>query len=378
MQNNNTETLLAHAGHYLDTTTGAIIPPISLTTTYARDEHYALRDSALGYQRNNATTNVHVESLLAQLEGGTQAQLFSSGLAAATSLFSCLSPGDHVVLPKVCYYALRNWVIEFTGRWGLSIGWYDAHNIDSLEQAVSAGKTRLVWVETPANPSWDITDIAAAADIAHRVGALLATDSTVSTPIITRPIEHGADFVVHSATKYLNGHSDVLAGAVIARADSDYWQQIKSHRTHAGAVLGPFEAWLLQRGMRTLHLRVARASESAMAIAQTLQQHPAVECVHYPGLASHPGHTTAQRQMENGFGGMLSVLLRGGEAAALRVAKATRLFLPATSLGGVESLIEHRASVEAEGSPVAKNLLRLSIGVEYTGDLIDDLQQALD
>ncbi len=378
MQDNNTETLLAHAGHYLDTSTGAIIPPISLTTTYARDEHYALRDSALGYQRNNATTNVHVESLLAQLEGGTQAQLFSSGLAAATSLFSCLSPGDHVVLPKVCYYALRNWVIEFTGRWGLSIGWYDAHNIDSLEQAVSAGKTRLVWVETPANPSWDITDIAAAADIAHRVGALLATDSTVSTPIITRPIEHGADFVVHSATKYLNGHSDVLAGAVIARADSDYWQQIKSHRTHAGAVLGPFEAWLLQRGMRTLHLRVARASESAMAIAQTLQQHPAVERVHYPGLASHPGHTTAQRQMENGFGGMLSVLLRGGEAAALRVAKATRLFLPATSLGGVESLIEHRASVEAEGSPVAKNLLRLSIGVEHTGDLIDDLQQALD
>ena len=353
-QKHQIDTLLARSGHYLDETTGAITPPISMSTTFARDEDYELRKDSPGYQRNSAPTNSHVEGLLSSLEGGFEAQVFSSGLAAASSLFCCLEPEDHVVMPRVCYYALRSWVIDFAAKWGLTVGWYDAGDLQGLMQAVNNDKTRLVWVETPANPSWDITDIAEAADIAHKAGAVLATDSTVSTPIVTRPIEHGADFVVHSATKYLNGHSDVLAGAIVAAADGDYWQRIKAHRTNTGSVLAPFEAWLLQRGMRTLHLRVQRASESALAIAQALLNHPAVEAIHYPGIASHPGHEVAARQMHNGFGGMLSITLTGGEAAAISVASSTRLFLPATSLGGVESLIEHRATVEGANSPVAK------------------------
>jgi cystathionine gamma-synthase len=243
--------------------------------------------------------------------------------------------------------------------------------------AIRPGRTRLLWVETPANPMWEVTDLAAVCALAHAAGVRVAVDNTVATPVLTRPFEHGADLVVHSATKYLNGHSDVLAGAVLTARRDPFWERIRSWRRNAGAVLGPFEAWLLQRGMRTLFLRVHRASESALAIAIQLSGHPALTQVLYPGLPSHPGHQIAVRQMSGGFGGMLSIRLAGGAEHATAVLQAVRVFKRATSLGGVESLIEHRAAMEGPSSPVPADLLRLSIGIEAAGDLLADLDSAL-
>ena len=239
------------------------------------------------------------------------------------------------------------------------------------------GKTKLVWIESPCNPTWDVIDIGAAADIAHGVGARLAIDSTIATPVLTQPIEFGADIVMHSATKYLNGHSDVVAGALATTKEDEFWARICRNRVDGGAILGPFEAWLLQRGMRTLFLRVRRSSESAMTIARQFEGHPNLEAVLYPGLASHPGHEVAKRQMQGGYGGMLSLRVKGGEEEALAVVKKCKVFTRATSLGSVESLIEHRYSIEGKGSPIPKDLVRLSIGIESVDDLIADLEQAL-
>jgi cystathionine gamma-synthase len=254
----------------------------------------------------------------------------------------------------------------------------DTTDLDALGSAIRPGRTRLLWVETPANPMWEITDLAAVCALAHAAGVRVAVDNTVATPVHTRPLELGADLVVHSATKYLNGHSDVLAGAVLTAHRDPLWERIRSWRRNAGAVLGPFEAWLLQRGMRTLFLRVGRASSSALAIAGHLQGHPALRAVLYPGLASHPGHQIAARQMRGGFGGMLSIRLVGGAEQAMAVLGAVRVFKRATSLGGVESLIEHRRSQEGPSSPVPDDLLRLSIGIEAPEDLLADLDAALD
>jgi cystathionine gamma-synthase len=249
--------------------------------------------------------------------------------------------------------------------------------MDGLAAAVEPGRTKLVWIESPANPTWPITDIAAAADIAHRAGAHLAVDSTVATPILTRPIELGADIVMHSATKYLNGHSDVVAGALVTARHDELWERIVAIRSGNGAVLGSFEAWLLLRGMRTLHLRVERASRTAQTIAEHFAGHARIVATLYPGLHSHPGHAVAARQMHGGFGGMLSIRVAGGERAAIATAARVTVWKRATSLGGVESLIEHRASIEGAGSPAPPDLLRLSAGIEDAGDLIGDLEQAL-
>jgi len=242
---------------------------------------------------------------------------------------------------------------------------------------VRKGETRLVWIETPSNPTWDVIDIEAAAEAAHSAGAMLAVDSTVATPVLTRPVEHGADLVMHSATKYLNGHGDVVAGALVTARRDEFWDQLAEQRHSGGAIAGSFEAWLLQRGMRTLFMRVRQASESALRIARDLEGHPALEAILYPGLASHPGHSVARRQMHGGFGGMLSLRVRGGADAALAVAGKCEVFIRATSLGGVESLIEHRYSIEGPASPIPPDLLRLSIGAEAVEDLIEDLRQAL-
>jgi cystathionine gamma-synthase len=276
------------------------------------------------------------------------------------------------------YHGLRDWLMHFCETWKVDIDYFDATVDGALESAIKAGRTRLVWIETPANPTWDVTDIAAAAKLAHGAGARLAVDSTVATPLLTRPLELGADFVFHSATKYLNGHSDVIAGVLAARKDDEQWQAVRFQRAFGGAILGPMEAWLLLRGMRTLHLRVQRACESAMAIARRLEGHGRVSRVLYPGLESHPGHGIARRQMQGGFSGMMSILVDVDGAATRAVATRTRVFVPATSLGGVESLIEHRATVEGPNSPVPPNLLRLSVGIENVADLIADLEQALD
>ena len=371
------DTLLAQAMHYLDPVDGGIVPGVQMATTYARGEDYELRAPGISYGRDKNPTYLVAERVLAELEGAAGALLFSSGLAAAAALFNTLKPGDHIVAPVIMYHGLRDWLIQFCGNWNIDIDYFDATADGALEAAIQPGRTRLVWIETPANPTWDITDIAAAAELAHGAGARLAVDSTVATPLLTRSLDLGADFVFHSATKYLNGHSDVIAGVLAARMDDEQWQAARFQRAFGGAILGPMEAWLLLRGMRTMHLRVRRSCESAMTLARALEGHRRIERVLYPGLESHPGHAVAARQMRNGFSGMLSILVDGDADAARAVATRTRVFVPATSLGGVESLIEHRATVEGPNSPVAPNLLRLSVGIEDVADLIADMEQAL-
>ena len=373
-----TDTLLAQAMHYLDPVDGGVVPGVHMATTYARDEHYELRVPGVSYGRDKNPTYVVAERVLAKLEGAADALLFSSGLAAAAALFHTLKPGDHVVAPLIMYHGLRDWLIQFCGTWQVDIDYFDATVDGALEAAIKPQRTRLVWLETPANPTWDVSDIAAAAKLAHAAGARLAVDSTVATPLLTRPLELGADFVFHSATKYINGHSDVIAGVLTAARDDEQWQAVRFQRIYGGAVLGPMEAWLLLRGMRTMSLRVQRACENAMTIARRFEGHPRVVRVLYPGLESHPGHGIAKRQMQGGFGGMLSLLVDGDAARARAVASRTRVFVPATSLGGVESLIEHRASIEGPNSPVPQNLLRLSVGIESVTDLVADLDQALE
>jgi cystathionine gamma-synthase len=282
-----------------------------------------------------------------------------------------------VLVPRVLYWALRNWLGGWATEWGLRVEPVDMTEPASVAAAVRPGVTRLIWTETPANPALDVTDIAAVAGIARGAGALLAVDSTFGTPVLTRPIALGADLVMHSATKYLNGHSDVIAGSVTAAADGEFWQRIKTVRAQTGAVLGPFEAWLLLRGMRTLFVRVAAQSLAAQRIAEHFERHPGIEAVLYPGLPGFPGHGVAAKQMRGGFGGMLSFRVKGGAPGALAFIGKLRVWKRATSLGGVESLIEHRASVEGPRSATPPDLLRMSVGLEDVGDLVADLEQAL-
>ena len=375
-KNFTTASLAAQAMGWIDPVTKAVVPPIHMASTYQRDEDNGYRSGRI-YARSDNPTFDQVEATLAALEGGPKALVFSSGMSAATACFLALTPGSHVVAPKVMYWSLRNWLAGFARQWGLEVDFVDADRSDAIAAAVRPGATKLVWIETPANPTWCITDIAAAADIAHRAGALLAVDSTVGTPVLTRPIEHGADIVMHSATKYLNGHSDIIAGALIGAHDDDYWQRLRTIRSQLGTILGQTEAWLLLRGMRTLFPRVAWACRSAETLAGHLADHPMVAEVLYPGLSGFAGHAIAKKQMKGGFGGMLSVRVKGGERAAIASAARVDLWKRATSLGGVESLIEHRASIEGPGTPCPPDLLRLSVGVEEVGDLFDDLDQAL-
>lgn len=369
--------LAAQAMGKIDPLTKAVVPPIHVATTYIRDEDNGY-SSGFIYGRPDNETVHEAQAVLAMLEEAKAgALLFGSGMAAATSVFQALSPGDHVVASKVMYWALRAWLLNEATRWGLTIDFVETDDLAALKAAVKPGVTKLVWVETPSNPLWTITDIAAAAEIAHKAGARLAVDSTCASPVHTRPLTLGADIVMHAATKVLNGHSDVVAGALCAREDDAFWNRIKTVRKGQGGILGPFEAYLLMRGMRTLHLRQERQSASALALAERLSAHPLVARVLYPGLPQHPGHDIAARQMENGFGYMLSVQVTGGETAAVKTAAHVELYKRATSLGGVESLIEHRASIEGAGSPCPTDLLRLSTGIEDLEDLYADLDQAL-
>ncbi len=375
------ESLAAHGGRSPDAERGDVAPPLRPSTNYARDQDYRQIGGQGGYSRADSPSYLEVEALLARLEGGAGAMVFASGMAAATAVWLSLAPGDHVVLPKVVYWGLRDWLLKFAANWGLGVDLFDQGDPAALARALKPGATKLVWIETPCNPTWDVIDIAAAAEAAHGVGARLAVDSTVATPVLTQPIALGADLVFHSGTKYLNGHGDVMAGVLVTARADDFWERLRDKRHRGGGVLGAFEAWLLQRGLRTLYLRVGRASDSALAIARHFEGHPKLAAVLYPGLESHPGHAIAKRQMAGGFGGMLSLRVAGGAEGgaepALEVARRVRVFVRATSLGGVESLIEHRASIEGPTSPVPADLLRLSIGIEDAGDLIADLEQAL-
>ena len=370
-------TVAAQALGWVDETTRAVSPPLHLSTTYLRDEDNLYR-SGRNYARADNPAFDQPQAVLAALEGGEAALLLASGMAAATSVFQALKPGDHVVAPKVMYWSLRNWLANFATQWGLKVDFVDMTDLDAVKRAVRRGKTKLVWAETPANPLWHITDLAAVAEIAHAAGARLAVDSTVATPVLTRPLEHGADIVMHSATKYLNGHSDVVAGALVTRAKDEFWSRIETNRIQLGGILGSFESWLLLRGMRTLFPRVKAACAGAQTIAERLAAHRRVHSVLYPGLSDFPGHAIAARQMQGGFGGMLSIRVKGGEAAAIATAAKVRIWKRATSLGGVESLMEHRASVEGTDTPCPPDLLRLSVGLEDTDDLIADLSQALE
>jgi cystathionine gamma-synthase len=371
------ESRAAQAGGFVDPRTAALVPPIHVSTTFERSAD-GTYPAGYEYTRADNPGYEQPERLLAELEGGRAAMLFSSGMAAATSVFCALVPGDHVVAPQVMYWALRKWISEFALSWGIQVTYVDPSDLAAVAAAVELGRTRLVWVETPANPTWAITDLQAVAAIAHRAGARMVVDNTVPTPVHTRPIEHGADLVVHSATKYLNGHGDVLAGAVVTAADDPFAQRIRAWRRSNGSVPSGFDAWLLLRGMRTLFPRVRQALATALAIAQRFAGDPRLEAVLYAGLPGHPGHDVAARQMAGGFGGMLSLRVRDGEAAAAATAARVRVFARATSLGGTESLIEHRARAEGPSTPVPADLLRLSVGLEAPDDLIADLDQALD
>ncbi|HEY1629976.1 MAG TPA: PLP-dependent aspartate aminotransferase family protein [Rhizomicrobium sp.] len=369
-------TIAAQALGWIDETTKAVSPPIHASSTYIRDVDNGYRSGRI-YARADNPAFDQPEAVLTALEKGVDAALFSSGVSAATACFLALKPGDHVVAPKVMYWSLRNWLMNYAREWGLDVELVDMADLGAIRAAMRPGKTKLVWAETPSNPLWEITDIAAAAEIAHGAGAKLAVDSTVATPVFTRPIELGADITMHSATKYLNGHSDIIAGALVTAADDDYWQRIKMVRVQIGAILGAFEAWLLLRGMRTLFPRVKQAAAGAHRIAEHFAGHQYVAQVLYPGLPDFPGHDIAKRQMTGGYGGMLSLRIKGGEQAAIGVAAKIQLWKRATSLGGTESLVEHRASVEGANSPCPPDLLRLSCGIEDAGDLIADLEQAL-
>ncbi|MHA1522823.1 MAG: trans-sulfuration enzyme family protein [Alphaproteobacteria bacterium] len=369
-------TLLAQAGHFIDEVTGAVTPAIHPAVTFARgDDHQLI--GPRNYSRHGNPNSDLVERLAAELDGGAAALLFSSGLAAIAALLETVRMGQHIAAPKIMYFGAQAWMTRIAERRGIGLTLYDAAEEGAIARAVRPGETAILWVETPANPSWVVTDIAAAAQIAHDAGAILGVDSTVAPPVTTRPLDLGADIVFHSATKYYGGHSDALAGLLVTRRDDALWQEINEIRMLTGGLAGPHTAWLLVRGMRTLALRYKAASTSALRFAQHFHRHHRVEKVLYPGLETHPGHAIAARQMLGGFGGMLSVLLPGGADEAIAVVTRLKVFLAATSLGGVESLVEHRATVEGPDSTVPANLLRFSIGIEDCDDLIADFEQAL-
>jgi cystathionine gamma-synthase len=368
---------LAQAGCFIDSVTGAVVPPIHPSTTFARDSNYMLIGN-YNYSRYQNPTYDQVEHLAAKLDNGADAKLFSSGMAAITAFFETVQSGQHIAAPTIMYHGAQDWLRHLSKRRNIGLTLFDATDPNALRQAVKPGETAVVWIETPVNPTWDVIDISAAATSAHKAGALLGVDCTVSTPITTRALDLGADLVFHSATKYYSGHSDLSAGILVTAKANERWEEIKFIRKHVGGVLGAFESWLLLRGMRTLSIRFERASSNAMKIAQYFEGHPKIETVLYPGLEAHPGHVIAKQQMTKGFGGMLSFCVKGGAAEAKAIATNLHLFISATSLGGVESLVEHRASVEGPLSQVPLNLLRFSVGIEDVDDLIADLEQALD
>lgn len=368
------ETLAIHAGAQADAETGAVAVPLHLSTTF---KHGPAGERVAGfeYQRESNPTQDRLEECLAALEGGERALAYASGMAAMQGLLECLPNGAHILIPHDCYTGLRTLCAEFLPLRGISAQAVDMGDLDGVRAAMRPD-TKMIWAETPSNPLLAIADIAALAELAHGHGALLACDNTFATPVLQRPLALGADAVMHSTTKYFGGHSDVMGGALVfAKADALFEQA--AHRRHiTGNIASPFNSWLILRGARSMPARMAWHCANARRVAEFLAVQPSVAAVHYPGLASHPGHEIAKKQMRD-FGGMLSVQFKGGREAALQFASRVRIFTNATSLGGVESLIEHRASTEGENPISPQNLIRISVGLEHPDDLIDDLKQAL-
>lgn len=368
-------TLAVHTAQEPDRTTGATTPSIHLASTFARQADGDLPSRYL-YSRIANPNRDQLEEALTALEGGIGAAAFASGCAAMTSVFLALRPGDRVVCTSDCYSGTREILVDLMRTWGLVVDFADLWSETAWESSIPSG-TRMVWIESPSNPQMRITDIAALSRFARSQGAVVVCDGTFATPFLQNPLALGADLVVHATTKYLSGHGDMVGGAVIAGSGCEsLLQRIRKIQVHAGAVPSPFDSWLTLRGIRTLHLRMEAHCRNALELARRLSSHPRVRAVHYPGLESHPGHELAKRQMAKGFGGMLSFQLES-ETAAAEMASRCRLVLRATSLGGLETLIEHRARIEGPGSPTPRDLLRLSVGVEDVEDLWDDLEAAL-
>ncbi len=367
---------VAQAMHYVDEHTGAVVPPIVSSSTFARDENMELRDGYV-YARYDSPTVRKLEEIICELEDGADALAFGAGLAAFTAIFETVDSGGHIVAPHLMYHGGLTWLRRICKKRKIELTLFDPADPETLKSAVQSRPTDIVWIETPTNPTWEVTDIAATAKISHAAGAILGVDCTCASPVTTQALGLGADIVFHSATKYLNGHSDVTAGVLITNNKNELWDDIIEVRKYSGSIIAPFEAWLLIRGVRTLFIRYEAAVKSALKFARHFEGHEKLEAVLYPGLESHPQHDIAKAQMTNGFGGMVSILVAGDFAATSKVTRALNLFLPATSLGGVESLVEHRIIAEGPESTVADNLIRFSIGIEDIDDLIDDLEQAL-
>lgn len=381
------QTIAVHAANEPDAATGAVAAPIHMSTTYLRaaDGSYP---GGYVYGRSENPNRVSLEVALALLEGGAAAAAFASGLAAIHAIFQALQPGDHAVVSQDIYHGTHAMLEKVMLRWGLDISFVSFDDLDTVRGALRKN-TRLVYLETPTNPMMKIIDLAEVIALAHGAGAKVVVDNTLATPVLQRPLDPsspqdgslgtcpGADISVHSSTKYFGGHSDVTGGALIVKSADELFTRIREEQSLAGAVPSPFDCWLIRRGLATLPLRVAAQSANALKIAEFLQAHEGVSRVHYPGLPDHPGHAVARKQM-SAFGGMLSFQVAAGEAAAKQVAASTKLFTQATSLGSVESLIEHRASVSGESASTPRDLLRLSVGIEAEEDLIEDLEQALE
>ncbi len=369
------ETRAVHAARTVDPATGAVVPPVHLTTTFERDPDGGYPRGYM-YARHGHPNRAALEAVLADLEGGAAAAAFASGSAATAALLATLAPGDHVIAPADVYTGTAAWLRDHLARWGVATSFVDLTDPAAVEAAITSA-TRLVWIETPSNPMLRVTDVARVAALAREAGVVTVCDNTIATPVLQSPLALGADFVHHATTKYLGGHSDVLGGAIVARSAEGLFERLRALQVAGGAVPSPFDCWLLLRSIRTLPYRVRAQSASAQRVAEFLAAHPRVGAVHYPGLPQHPDHAVAVRQMREGFGGVLSFEVHGGAEAARGVAARVRLFTRATSYGGVESLIEHRASIEGPGTRTPPGLLRLSIGLEHPDDLIEDLARAL-
>ncbi|HEV7923695.1 MAG TPA: aminotransferase class I/II-fold pyridoxal phosphate-dependent enzyme [Thermoanaerobaculia bacterium] len=368
------DTTAIHAGNHPDQATSAIAPPIVLSTTFERTADGGM-PHGFAYIRDGNPTQSRLEEALAAIDGAECALAFASGMAAAGAVLQALPPGAHVLVAEDSYYGVRHFADDFFARWQLISDYVAMDDLDAVRGAIRP-ETKLLWAESPSNPLMRVCDLSALADVAHDANALLAVDGTFASPALQRPIEHGADVVLHSTTKYLGGHSDVQGGSLAFRRRDPFVEQVESVRHVVGGVASPFNSWLVLRGIKTLSARMRVHCQNARAIAAFLEAHPRVEAVHYPGLASHPGHEIAKRQMSD-FGGMLSFRMKGGREEAIAVVSRVKLFTVATSLGAIESLIEHRASSEGPGSRTPQNLVRMSVGLEHAQDLMDDLQQAL-
>lgn len=371
------ETLAIHAGQHPDPTTGAVVQPMILSTTFERAEDGSFIEGRDIYSRASNPNRRALEAKLAALEGGTDAVAFGSGQAATMSIFHSLGAGSHVILPDDIYYGTRYMIESLYANWGLTCSVVDMTDLSQIKKAIKKN-TKLIWVETPSNPSLKVADIQAVVKTAHAKNILVACDNTWATPYFTKPFEFGVDIIMHSSTKYFGGHSDILGGCVILKNNTAITEKIRLFQTVGGATPSAFDCWLLTRSLSTFYARMPIHGANAMKLAEFLETHPKIEKVHYPGLKSNEYHRTAKKQMKNGFGGMLSILIKGDEAQAMRFSSSMKIVTHATSLGGVETLVDHRRSAEGEHSVSPPNLIRVSVGIENIEDLIQDFKEALD